>query len=515
MSPKRRRKEDDVIQVQLVNLYLIFMLLIFPLFYRNNYIDILEAKRDLFLYGTVIFFVLTGSVCLYQWMQKEMKCIETKSFARGCRYLPRFLGLCVLSWIVGMLMCDYKSDAFWGLTGRFLGISSMICALLAMLVIGRYLEWNVIMTWSFLGGSAIVYLLQILNEWKIDPLNMKDNLLEREHATFASTIGNINFNASFDGVVLAVGMVLFLLCREKISGIVYGSWLFLGFVAAFSCRSDSVFLGIMAAFLVLFWHVLGNGKRMIRFWLELFIFFLSSCVFKALYEIFAKHCYSIDGVAELLQNEKILCAELLFLVFFGIWILRKKEDWTSNKRVAQKMYVCVIVVATIGGIGLLLLANIGTMSADGFSRFRITDAWGSYRGYIWKKACELYGAYPISKKLFGCGMNCLPYLLEQEYAQEMKLLTGSRYLDVHNEFLQILLTTGIIGMIGYFGMIFSILKSCINKIKENEQLLLGIAGIAAFLAQGIVNNSQIVTMPVFFVSWGIYLGMLRKTKNAE
>lgn len=516
MSPKRRmqRETEYVLQSMIVGGYLVFILLLFPLYYRNNYIDILEAKRDLFLIGTFIFIVLIGVTCICEWNKKKKQMLEQRKM-EDSKWRFLCIILCVASWGTGMMLCESKSDAFWGQTGRFLGVSAMLCGLLAMVLIGRYMEWNIILTWCFLIGTASVYLLQILSEWEIDLLGMKVNLVKEQYATFSSTLGNINFNASFDCVVLSVGMVLFLLCEEKISGLVYGSWLFIGFMASFCCRSDSVFLGIVAVFFVLLWHVLGNRKRLRRFWLELLIFFVATCLFKMLYWIFRENCYAIDGVARLLQSEKMLGAEGLLLTISGIWVYRKRKYKTDDKRMAQKIYVYLIAVVAIGGIGILMLANMNeeNFSGDWIEMFRITDAWGSYRGAIWKRAVKLYRDYSIVEKLFGCGINCLSYLLEQNYAQEMRALTGNRYIDVHNEFLQMLLTTGIVGVVGYFGMILSILKECVSKIRKNEQLLLGIAGITAFLAQGLVNNSQIVTMPIFFVGWGIYLGIIRKTKK--
>lgn len=195
--------------------------------------------------------------------------------------------------------------------------------------------------------------------------------------------------------------------------------------------------------------------------------------------------------------------------------LSKRKCKTDEKRMLQKKFSYFITAVAIGSIGILLLVNrnIVCLSGGWLEIFRVTDAWGNYRGAIWKRGAGLYMDYSVAEKLFGCGINCLSYLLDENYAQEMMELTGHRYIDVHNEFLQMLLTTGLVGVIGYFGMILSILKDCVNKIRKNEQLLVGIAGITAFLAQGLVNNSQIVTMPVFFTGWGVYLGIIRKTEE--
>lgn len=44
-----------------------YMLLVFPLYYRNNYVDILRAKRSMYLTGTGIFLLFMAMVSLYGW----------------------------------------------------------------------------------------------------------------------------------------------------------------------------------------------------------------------------------------------------------------------------------------------------------------------------------------------------------------------------------------------------------------------------------------------------------------
>ena len=51
---------------------------------------------------------------------------------------------------------------------------------------------------------------------------------------------------------IVIGMIFFYLCKEKVSKIVYGTLLFIGFAGSICCCADSVYLGIGVAVVVLF-----------------------------------------------------------------------------------------------------------------------------------------------------------------------------------------------------------------------------------------------------------------------
>ena len=99
--------------------------------------------------------------------------------------------------------------------------------------------------------------------------------------------------------------------------------------------------------------------------------------------------------------------------------------------------------------------------------------------------------------------------------EEATTLYGAPFADAHNEFLQFLLTCGVLGVIGYFG---TMLTGCVKPRSLNSQHSLQSPAesrdismtlfacqtvIAAYLAQGLVNNPQTVTTPLLFLFLGI------------
>ena len=85
----------------------------------------------------------------------------------------------------------------------------------------------------------------------------------------------------------------------------------------------------------------------------------------------------------------------------------------------------------------------------------------------------------------------------------MEVLYGAPFADAHNEFLQILITTGITGVIGYFGFFISSMLTMVRKADRDSASAIGATVILAFLFQGVVNNPQIFTTPILFAFLGI------------
>lgn len=507
----KKRKETpevtDVLKEYAVNVYLFVMLLIFPLFFRNNYIDILRAKKALYLCTAACFLLLMLLLEGIGVIEKHRSAKAQEVYQRKSMF-PLFLCISMTAWLIGVAGSGNPSDAFWGETGRYLGTVVFLLGSITLLLVAKYVRWNQMLTWSFLLGATLVFLQIVLNEWGIDVLHMNANLREDMQGYFISTMGSLNFNSSYLCMVIPVGMVMFVMCRERTSAIVYGSFLFLGFLAAVFCRSDGVFLGIAAAFLVLLWYVLQHKEKSGRLEELLLICILALGMTSLLYHVFGKNAYPLDGVATLLVDVRGLAAELVLLLIVYLCFHKLKE----KKKKEEGIFTFRVVVLT----GMLLLgalfvaANTARTVPAWLQPFVIDDNWGNHRGYIWRRAWRIFSELSVREKLFGCGTNCFSYVVREAYGEEMRMLFQAEFVDAHSEYLQMLLTTGIVGVVGYFGMIGYTLIKSIKVCRADENALFAVACIWAFLAQGIVNNPQMTTVPLLFVGLGIFLGVLRK-----
>lgn len=75
------------------------------------------------------------------------------------------------------------------------------------------------------------------------------------------------------------------------------------------------------------------------------------------------------------------------------------------------------------------------------------------------------------------------------------------FVDSHSEVLYYFISTGILGGVGNFGMILSLILRGI-KYKTPNTMILTAVGVS-WLAQGLVNNPLIFTTPFIFIFLGI------------
>ena len=123
---------------------------------------------------------------------------------------------------------------------------------------------------------------------------------------------------------------------------------------------------------------------------------------------------------------------------------------------------------------------------------------------------RLFGKVPLWKKIIGCGMGMFPSFFKTFHADSIKQF-GYYFVDAHNEFLQFLVTTGIIGCISYFGMIITtFIRNLLfirNRKKSeksgNELSVIVPAILFVWLLQGLVNSPNVFITPYLF----LFIGM--------
>ena len=130
------------------------------------------------------------------------------------------------------------------------------------------------------------------------------------------------------------------------------------------------------------------------------------------------------------------------------------------------------------------------------------DAFGSWRGYIWRFGFE---AIP-DHWLFGIGLNNY----EECFYSNPKYVSGEYVAFLaHNEYLNVLVTQGVFAAVNYMAFL---VYSCVIGVKtvintENDErraaawILLGM--FAGYAAQALVNNSVINVAPYFWITVGM------------
>jgi putative inorganic carbon (hco3(-)) transporter len=126
---------------------------------------------------------------------------------------------------------------------------------------------------------------------------------------------------------------------------------------------------------------------------------------------------------------------------------------------------------------------------------------GTIRRIVWQGAVDLFKKYP----LFGSGVETFAYGYYNVRPVEHNLVSEWDFLynKAHNEFLNILSTTGLVGLISYLSIMgaftYLVVRGFLNNRLGTRERLLGLALLSGFWALAVSNFFGFSTVPVALV----------------
>lgn len=518
MSAKEKKEQfSDIAGKYLVSGYLLLMWGIFPAFYTDGLFQITQDKKSFFVWVTAILCIF---LCLLEIRNKfnlikenNKKRKENTQEKRKPQIDSIFLFVLFCATWLSLYAAINREEAFYGLISRKIGVTVMLCCIAAFLAVRKYGSVDTITVWGMLLGSGFIYVCGILCSCKINFLHIQDQVATPE--IFPTPIGNINFNACYLSLVLPFVMVLFLLCKERFSEIIYAVSIYMGFVFHFFLRTDSAVLMMIASFIVLLYFAVEK-KSWREHYMQMTVLYLAAGLTVTFARILIpKHIYSFDGIGEKMLRLPVMLP--LVIIAVGIWFLQKKtgERFWEKLRAIRNIVLCAGIIVIILTIVCFILVN--TVFAEqakktAWEALLLKDRWFSARGYIWTRTVHEFGKLPLKNKLFGTGLNCFYHLMTPIYREDMMNRFGAVYYDPHNEFLQVLTAMGIVGVIGYFGLILYTLYRSLRTWKKNENQLITAVTLPVYLLQGLVNSYTIFQLPLLFIFLGLANGCLKEEK---
>ena len=349
---------------------------------------------------------------------------------------------------------------------------------------------------------------------------------------FSSSYGNINTYTAAILLVAGVsaGMTVFAgtmprkgadgagSCHNTCSRILYPAVFFVSVLALIYGRSDNAALGLMMLFLVLpYWSWRTSGG------LQAYCMLLE-CVVVALscsgLSLSACPDLPVDVTGSILLNLSQFHSYyslpiLLFLTFLIYWSSRHEDGSWKYGSLCVRIFYCLIVCLALTGAGLIAMAFAGRdfSSVPMIGRyFVMTDAWGAHRGYIWRAALEEYRHLNWLQKCFGTGLETFGNLMRSTRYEDMIRSTGVFFDSPHNEFLQYLVTAGLLGCCALFVWLFS---CCVRTLRSGKSGISSAcaAGILAYFAASFVNISVPITQAIVIVLMGMMMASYVDTEE--
>lgn len=474
-------------------LYAWAILGVFPLFVTNFYFNIQKSKSLFFIAATLIAAALILLVGGY----KEL--FRKPAMEKEERRLHLLFVVFLLSQILSFVFSPYKDEAFWGEQGRYYGLLIHICFFPAFLIFSRFLEKPSQALIPFAVSAAFVLGLGVVNHLGFDPFGFYVGIQEKERQAYISTLGHINIFSSFVSMVLPLGIVAFCSTAGK-RHYVSGAFVLLGWLALFAADSDSGFMAAGFLFLILLYCYLDDGRKLCCLLQCLMGLWLAGLLFWAL------RIYGGSQVFELSSLPLLFTKPAIFLkgaAGNGILLLicAKNQQRLRPSALLRKIRIGYALVTS----ALILAALVFLLSS-------IQDPSWNYRGYIWKRSLFLWKkSGPWWLTGFGPGTFRQVFKLFLEW--ESQQIFHYVYDNAHNEVLQYLVTSGLLGAVSWLSLMIYSMRVSLRRFRDNPWLLALGSSLVCYFVQSFVNVNQPVTSPLIYLLIGMIAWMLKKEKN--
>ena len=143
------------------------------------------------------------------------------------------------------------------------------------------------------------------------------------------------------------------------------------------------------------------------------------------------------------------------------------------------------------------------------------DKWGTQRGYVWKRAIELFTKKltPL-QKVFGYGADTFALLMQYYFPADMQNGKMVIFDSAHNEYLHYLVTIGFAGMASYIVFMVSSVVAMAKRMKEQPVVAAVMLAVLAYMIQATVNINLPIAMPIILQLLAMGVGC-RKTAVSE
>ena len=411
------------------------------------------------------------------------------------------LGAVTASGVVSTVLSLSPGASFWGLGGYYGGCMMVLFTAAGYLAVRAFAPQKILNGLTFCVGvtTALVTVLYVLNIFNIDLIGTYADTAVVERAQFFSTLGQKNFCSGFMAFALPLVFYAFLVARGARHTVFYGVPAFFGGLALAVVDADGLALGIGAAVLVLLCQKIFTTRTLRRLMVIGMFFFADA----GWMQYMRTHVYTQGGKPILAafghyaQLGFAVCAVVWAVLFFA---LRSREIplWKAGRVLAA--------IAVTLGVVLVALANFmpGFPSLGKLDDLLVfNDDWGTYRGTAWRISWSAWTAQPFWRKLLGVGPGMMHTAVAQWAGADITARMKTFYA-AHNEYLELLLTSGVLGLAAWVWFVTAHLR----KAAQNW-LRPGVAPVTLALVSYLAHAAVSIRVSMIFPEIMLLFGLLQ------
>ncbi|PKM74041.1 MAG: hypothetical protein CVU91_03085 [Firmicutes bacterium HGW-Firmicutes-16] len=502
MSEPTLKPNYKVLCFRITDIYILIMLFLFPLFTGfEGYAKVTFSKYLFFIIATTLWLVI-----LIIFKLCAGRGLKAKAPSLVGLLLLLYLALCAFS----AIFSPYMPSALVG-AGRYDGLITTFLSVGIFWGVSLYARPKRIYIYAAAAAVTINCVIAVLQILGLNPLWLFPGDYDFYDAgikftsTFFGTIGNADLFSAYICLILPIVSVYYM-TNAKRSLVLLSVAALLAF-CLFVCDVSAGILAIAVTALIASPIVIRNGERLRRA-LELFLL-AAVAAFLAVSLIFTNGSSGVDVRFVFSHYSKVLTA-LTAVVTVLRFVLRKSEF-------RQTQLLLFFSSLSVGAVVLGLFAAYNWHGTNGtlyelsqVMHGNIQDSFGSSRILIWRKTLELVPEH----LLFGGGPGTLALRLDvnfSRFVEETGNTLSSSVDNAHNDYLGILVNTGLLSMIVY---LIAQITSFAKAVKSNSPVLAClIFGLACYWVQAFFGLGLFLVSPLMWLFWGLLASELHQSKN--
>lgn len=503
------KKKNNTFTSIVLGVYVVLIGLGLPLVVKDKYFDILVTKYYYYCFCTVVMVILlVFNFLIISWKQmKNRKRVYLKSVLKHLTWADYSALLFLFVAGLSTFTSDYVYEAFWGNEGRFTGLFLIMWYIVSYFCIGKIWRFKIWYIDLILITGVVVSLFGITDYFKLDIFSFKELIIVEQKKSFTSTIGNINTYTAYVGIIVAITAVLFSKVKSLQRVFFYYICLVISFLAIIMGNSDNAFLSLGALFAFLPFYLFRNSEGIKRYIIIVATFLSVIQCINWINGYFGDGVLGINSFFNMIVRLRgfDLVTKGLWLIV-GIWYFtdyRKGKNQVEYGNTPRFFWLVLLICSALFVLYIFYDCNIvgNTEKYNSVASYVLfNDRWGTNRGYIWRNAIDCYFDFSPWKKLVGYGPETFGIFMLQKTANNPY---NEIFDSAHNEYLHLLTTVGIAGLLSYLTFIIAVIKQGIQFGKNNPYIIAVIFGIICYCIQAFVNLNLPIVTPVLWLLLGI------------
>lgn len=484
--------------------FIYIMLAVFPLFTGfHGYTQVTLSKYIFFVAVTVLWIaaILLGKI----------KLILRKNVSRPSPvvlFILIYLFFCCIS----AVLSPYKSSVLLG-EGRYDGlVTTLLCVsiFLGISVFARPKPGYIYAAAISMSINCIVAILQLLG---YNPLYLFPGNYTYYDAgikftsIFIGTIGNADLFSAFLCLTLPMVSVYYITAKNR--RLLLLPAIAISALCLFSCGVSGGILALAVCMLVGAPFVITNGSRLRRALEVALVFCFSLFIAFSLKAVKGTSGISLDfsfGNRAALVSVLFVCLVILRIA------LRKCE---FKEKTLSYLFAGLSIGSVIAGLIATYLwhGTEGTIyELSQTMHGNLDDKFGSSRILIWRNAIKLVPGH----LLLGSGPGTLPLRLNVNFSRfvaETGKTLSSTVDNAHNEYLGILVNTGLISLLSYMASQVISLKKAAKSAKTSGLCCCLACSLLCYWVQAFFGLGLFLVSPVMWLIWGLLVSSIKNVKT--